>query len=497
MALNIISNFAANVAQRNLVMSDRAVTNSLAKLSSGSRVNSAKDDAASLAIGSRLNAEVQAQKQAQVNAIQATSMLQIADGAMAKVNDILVRMKTLGVQSGSGQLSSTERTLLDTEYQQLLSEIDRIAADTEFNGVKLVDGSTQTAASQNGQTDSLNVIQAGDGFTSITFDSSVGDIAFAVEFDATADNLVVTRLSDGVSETISLGSTAIAINESQTASFGTLGVTIVLNSGFDKTTDIQPTGTFSGNADTDFSGIIQDSSISITRATNGTSAGEQLEDLATNIISIGAADASTATFTIGNYTGTADLDATGLKTVTLSNASGADFTIVFNLTELVVDSASGAHTFDVDDLGTHMFGTTNTAATTTSFTFKLGTGSIVDVDDVTFSINAVNVSALSLSSTDVLSAGTANTASSRVTTAIDTLNTARASIGAGQNRLEFASDNLASTIENSEAARSNLMDLDVAVEMTTFTSKLILVQAGVAMLSQANQLPQNLLQLFR
>ncbi len=121
MALNIISNFAANVAHRNLIVSDRDVSSSLAKLSSGSRVVSAKDDAASLAIGSRLNAEVQAQKQAMVNAGQASSMLQIADGAMAKVNDILVRMKTLAVQSGSGQLGSTERTLLDTEFQALIS----------------------------------------------------------------------------------------------------------------------------------------------------------------------------------------------------------------------------------------------------------------------------------------------------------------------------------------------------------------------------------------
>jgi flagellin len=104
---------------------------------------------------------------------------------------------------------------------------------------------------------------------------------------------------------------------------------------------------------------------------------------------------------------------------------------------------------------------------------------------------------LSLTGDDVLTVGTANTASANITAALDTLNTARAGVGASQNRLEFAADNLASTIENSEAARSALMDLDVAEEMTTFTSKLILVQAGVAMLAQANNLPQNLLQLFQ
>ena len=105
MALNVISNFAANVAHRNLVKSDMDLTDSLSKLSSGTRVVSAKDDAASLAIGSRLMAETTALRQAQVNAGQAVSMLQVADGAMARTHDILMRLKTLAVQAGSGQLS--------------------------------------------------------------------------------------------------------------------------------------------------------------------------------------------------------------------------------------------------------------------------------------------------------------------------------------------------------------------------------------------------------
>ena len=122
MPLNLISNFAANVAQRNLAMSDAAATVSLAKLSAGTRVVSAKDDAASLAIGSRLEAERSGLNQALVNAGQAISMLQIADGAMSYVNDVLIRMKSLAVQAGSGSLSGTERSMINTEYQALLSE---------------------------------------------------------------------------------------------------------------------------------------------------------------------------------------------------------------------------------------------------------------------------------------------------------------------------------------------------------------------------------------
>ena len=166
------------------------------------------------------------------------------------------------------------------------------------------------------------------------------------------------------------------------------------------------------------------------------------------------------------------------------------------MTNVFQDQAE-TYTLDVTALGALSFGTTNLAGAPTDFTFKLGTGNIVDVDDVTFSISSVSVSTLGLTGDKVTTAGFANTASANITAALDTLNTARSGVGAGQNRLEFAADNLASTIENSEAARSALMDLDVAAEMTVFTSKLILVQAGVAMLAQANNLPQNLLQLFQ
>ncbi|MFN0044230.1 MAG: flagellin, partial [Alphaproteobacteria bacterium] len=147
MSLNIISNYAANVAHRNLTTNESMVSSSVAKLSAGSRVVSAKDDAAAMAIGSRMAAEVASLKQASINAGQAGSMLQIADGAMSKVSDILTRMKSLSVQAGSDQLSSTERGFLNTEYTQLRSEIDRISGDTEFNGQKLLSGSNTVAVS--------------------------------------------------------------------------------------------------------------------------------------------------------------------------------------------------------------------------------------------------------------------------------------------------------------------------------------------------------------
>ena len=154
MALSVVSNFAADVAHRNLTATDMRATSSLAKLSSGSRVVQAKDDAAALAIGSRLASEVSALTQAGVNSGQASSMLQIADGAMARANEILQRMKSLAVQAASGQLSDTERAILNTEYQALKTEIDRIGQDTEFNGTKLLSGG-QALTLETGNADSF------------------------------------------------------------------------------------------------------------------------------------------------------------------------------------------------------------------------------------------------------------------------------------------------------------------------------------------------------
>jgi len=387
MPLNLISNFAANVAQRNLAMSDSAATTSLAKLSSGSRVVSAKDDAASLAVGSRLNAEVVGLKQAAVNAGQAISMLQIADGAMAKVNDILVRMKSLSVQAGSGQLSGTERSMLDTEYQALRSEVDRIANDTDFAGTLLVDGSVAVS------TASATAYAADQGVQSITF---VGNHSTASNASASYDNA---------------------------------------NSAF---------------------------SVSVVDGT------------ATNIF--------TGTISSGSNDGT---NMTTGSVVTLTNTNTTNKIDIALNTAFVVNAAHATGTLGLS------------GTTTTSFNFKVGTGVSSTADEISVSINSVDTAALGIGATAVTTEAGADLASVAISNAIDNLQTYRATIGANQNRLEFAAANIATATENTEAARSQLLDLDIASEMSNFVSKQILIQAGVAMLSQANQLPNNLLRLFQ
>jgi flagellin len=380
MPLNVVSNYAANVAHRNLAMSDADASASLARLSIGKRVVSARDDAASMAIGSRMNAEVQGLKQAVVNAGQANSMLQIADGAMSTVSDILTRMKVLSIQASSANLGATEREFLDVEFQALMSEIDRVADDTDFNGTQLLDGEIAVTQSAN--------LGTADGVAGVSAQGVDTNGSFTIAYDGT-DTFTV---SDGTnSYTATLAAELLDTNGALTRS-----------------TTLQLTST-AGNG-------------SVTLALNT------------------AFDAATA-------------------------VAAEAFTVA---------------------------GTTQL-----SLAFKLGTGTET-YDSLSFTLDAVSITGLGMTGTETIdSADNAAAALEAVNTAINNLNEFRANVGAAQNRLSFASDNLSISIENAEAARSTLLDLDIAAEMTNFTSKQVLMQSGVAMLAQANQLPQNLLRLLQ
>ena len=167
-----------------------ASASSLAKLSSGSRVPTAKDDAASLAIGSRVESEIAGLKQASTNASQATSLLQIADGAMGEISDILVRQSTLAIQSSSGQLSDTERAIIDSEFQELTSEVDRIALDTEFNGNQLLVGGDVTKT-----VDELTAGGLAAKGIEVKLDAGLADSngIYEITYDATAEEVTLTK----------------------------------------------------------------------------------------------------------------------------------------------------------------------------------------------------------------------------------------------------------------------------------------------------------------
>jgi flagellin len=291
----------------------------------------------------------------------------------------MVRMKALSIQSGSGQLGADERAMLDTEFQALLAEVDRIANDTDFAGTSLVSGSSVIAGA-------TNHIAAG-----------VANITYRGDFSAAATGTLDFTAATGVFDLVHNG--------------------------------ITYSGTLSGGP-----GAI-----------------------------------------------------TAPEVVTLSEAT----------TSNKIDIALSAAFVTSGDLSDAAVTNATTSSGVSSFTFKVGTGVSVDADTISIDVNSIAANALGIDGTDILTAANADLASVQISTAINSLQTARAVVGANQNRLDFAAANIATASENTESARSQLLDLDVAQEMTTFTSKQILVQAGVSMLTQANQMPQNLLQLFR
>jgi flagellin len=366
MALNVVSNFAANVAHRNLTMADTQATNSLAKL---------------------LLAEVVAMRTARVNTGQAGSMLQIADGAMGTISDILIRMKELATQSASDQLGATERGILNSEFTALRSEIDRIANDTEFNGVKLTQGGI-----------------SGSGLTGFS-------------------------VADGVESISGTGVTGTSTAETYTAATNIFSVTV--------------------------GGVTYTGQIDASALNGGTGANALLTSTVVTLTNSSPTETGTITLQLNTA-----FDST-------SNVAGGDITF--------------------------------TGSAGSTFTFKVGTGIVSTEDNLTFTVDGVTTSALSISASIISGAtsSNANAAITAVANAIDTLNQSRSVVGAAQNRLSFAAQNLATAIENAEAARSTLLDLDVAAEITVFTSKQVLLQTGIAMLAQANQLPQNLLRLFQ
>ncbi len=456
MALNIISNYAANVAHRNLAASDEMATRSLSKLSSGTRVVSARDDAASMAIGARLNATTQALKTATVNVGQANSMLQIADGGMATIDDILVRMKTLAVQSSSGNLSDTERGFLNDEFTQLRDEIDRISSSTNFNGIQLLgdggDVALNYADLESAGQGSAIIAQTGfdgiaitnnnlwasdgegDGVTDNNFTISINEVTVGAgtqiimtvtaNVDITAGADAALTQSIDVTDYLTGGSKAMSAGDKGTLNFDELGLSININNNFTAAVGVVEGGT---GGDTDFG---------TTQATYG---GSVINTLNNNTVSMAADNGQQLATSIEFQVGAGNT---------------ANDRLSISLT--AVDSA------------------------------RLGTGSAnteTSLDDL--GANAIDTAAGAQEAVEV------------VTRAIDDLQRARAGIGTYQNRLDFAAQNLASTQENTESARSTLLDLDVASEMTSFTSKQILVQSGVAMLAQANQMPQNLLRLLQ
>lgn len=481
MPLRIANNIASLNTQRWLGVADSGMKRSLERLSSGYRINKAADDAAGLAISQQFRADIASFRVASRNTSEAAALLQVAEGGMDQIGNMLTRLKELATQASSANAGQSERDKIDAEGEQLLTEIDRIANSTQYGSTALLDGSfgsamaagtfTLSAAAVDGEGAYGNLTHtysaAGTGQTAAIFSTafiSSLDTSMAMTgtwtFSSTAGGVLLVG-NGSVTETITVATWSSATGD-QTLSFANLGLTIT---------------TMSNTADTAF-----------TLAWAGDTSFTVKE---TGLTSLDVTGASAGTFTFAAAAVNAVALGNGTITQTITGLTiGASNTVNFD--KLGVTFTLGA-AYTENDLEDTQFVVTATGSG--GNTFQIGAENNTD-NRIAITIGGAKKSNLGLTALDLSSTANAQAAIDLVDTAISSLTSTRGDVGAYMNRLSYAAANLSTTIENVQAAESVIRDVDMAAEMTEFTKNQILLQAGTAMLAQANMAPQQVLSLF-
>ena len=482
MAQTINTNIQSLNAQRNLTTSQSALSTSLQRLSSGLRINSARDDAAGLAIAERFTSQIRGLNQAQRNANDGVSLAQTAEGALASAGDILQRLRELAVQSSNATNSASDRQALQSEAGQLVSELDRVAQTTSFNGQKLLDGTLGTLTFQIGANANESILASGTNFRTNNYgDNRVAGNGVAV---VAATNVVAAQ---AVTVAGYLGTgvyTTTATDTAKSIAAGVNGVTAKTGVTAYARTDVNlalgvEAYSFSIKSDNTVA-----QTVSFTVGGTATTA----DDYATALTAINSAASKTGV--------TAQFDATN-GGITLSNASGNDIVItngatanvLFNVDTLKADGTKLAAPFDAKGAA---------AVATANGRVILDSQQSFKVTDAGSGLVIGGSSTLqSVSSLDVTTYNNAQLAIAIVDSGLAIVNGQRAQYGALQSRFSSTISNLATTSENVSASRSRIQDADFAQETANLTRNQILQQAGIAMLAQANALPNQVLTLLR
>ena len=498
MAQVINTNIASLNAQRNLNASQSSLQTSLTRLSSGLRINSAKDDAAGLAISERFTTQIRGMDVAMRNANDGISLAQTAEGALGEIGNNLQRIRELAVQSRNATNSVSDREALNAEVQQLKSEIQRVAEQTQFNNTNLLDGSTgsfvfQVGANQ-GQTITVdgmanaNIAQLG-SWTSVGSPATAAGVAPVGTGGSTtngaatltAANLGAPTNADGFnydSFDITVGSATVTVAATTGATSAAEGRTAVL-------ANIKSAIDAEG-----ITGLTIDDSVADTLSfSNSSGAAVSITD------SVG-----------GELGGDITIAAATTTPGTLGALTGDAFTI--NGTNIEVGAAADAAT-RLSDLAAAI----NASDTGVTATVNNGALELSSADDIVVGgsgsvtaetgLTADTYAAVAGTAQTGFSAGTVLTESDAdnmilaMDAALTAVNGSRAQLGAVQNRFESVVANLSTNSENLSASRSRIMDTDFAKETANLTRGQILQQAGTAMLAQANSLPQGVLSLLR
>lgn len=605
----INTNVASLTAQRNLNSSQSSLATSLQRLSSGLRINSAKDDAAGLAISERMTSQIRGMNQATRNANDGISLSQTAEGALAEVGNNLQRIRELSIQSANSTNSASDRAALNSEAQQLVAEIQRVATSTQFNGLNLLDGTFASSQFQVGananQTISVSIVGAttnklgsyqttSAAVTSTALDGSglvingttvgasaattaAGFTAGSAAAKAAAINAVAPTTGVNATATTTLASTVAPVKGAALSAdvLQINGIKIgSVARGYDTAVDQGQAVATAINAKTNQTGVTAAADASTGKITLTSSEGRDIALTTTGATNQEATDvfnatgltigtvaptahntetvtiAQTATFGAGgandladgnvltidgvNYefdsnssvttgnvavtvaTGNSDTQvatalaasvnaqyATGNTTwsaasvagvVTITNAKfGAEASAYAEPVALggVANASTGTGT-DATYAAATTYGKL-TLSSAKNFDLSGSTAAMLTATGYTgYSVNQNTVSTL-----DISSLTGANSAISIIDGALQQINSSRADLGATQNRFTSTIANLQTSSENLSAARSRIQDADFAAETANLTRSQILQQAGVAMLAQANALPNNVLTLLR
>jgi flagellin len=482
----INTNVSSLQAQNSLRLNENKLSSSMARLSSGIRINSAKDDAAGLAISTRMTSEIRGLSQAVRNANDGISVAQIAEGALGEITNILQRLREISVQSANASNNDTDRSFLNTEAVQLTAEVARIGLQTNFNNVKLLDGSFANrqfqVGSNNGET--------------ITF-TTIGD-----------------------SQASALGSITILADGTKTSATLAAANDIDAGNGVGAETDLKLSTALGGT-----SGAIaydaKDDAKAIAAKINTAANAIGVTAVATNSATLGTfVSAGTIGFTLngvavqGNVSSTADLTplAAVINGQTANTGVTASFASSTNKSELTLTAVDGRdiRILDYTNSGatkTAQFsgvqitsGGTDSSIKTGVVTLTSSKGTITATDannDVFASAGTINSALASVSAIDISSVAGANTALTTIDAALTQVNNTRASLGGLMNRFEASISNQNTSIANLSASRSRILDADYAVETTNMARAQIIQQAATAMLAQANQSQQSVLALLK
>jgi flagellin len=514
MSLVLNTNIASLNAQNNLSGSQAQLSQSLERLSSGLRINSASDDAAGLAISQQFTTQINGTNQAVSNANDAVSEAQTTAGALNTIVDNLQSIRTLAVESANGSNSASDRAALNNQVQQQIAEITQIAQQTTFNGLNVLNGSSGTTVYQVGANVGNTI--------AVSLQQGVGANQIG-QFSTATGGVVGTNAAPGA---------ALTSTSTVTLSDGTSTVTVAPTSNFVGSTAYQGAGSaFAKAAAINGAGL---QGITASAATNET------DSAAFSTITGGATTAATYNLTIngqvifggsGNvagvtpatgltgsavasqinlFSGTTGVTATVVATgalagaITLSNTDGSDINAVQTVTAGTGAGAGGT-------------GLTTIGATGAGFTAQ-GKVTLTDSKPVTITDVGVAGGAAALGYTSGVATGLSQTASgatatlanqnvltvaganntiSSVDAALATVSAFQSQLGAIQNRFTAAVSNLQSTAQNLTQSRSTIQDADFAAETANLTKAQVLEQAGISVLAQANQQPQLILKLLQ